>query len=86
MAKVTLTKDEKKRIEGYTDEELRATIESNERKRRKVIADKKAYASACAEMISMHDAVTDHALEVLEQRAISGGVIEPPRPKVVAAS
>ena len=82
---ITLTEEERERYEEMDDDELRVAIERNERKRRRIDAEKKAYASACKDMIDMLNAQTDTALDVLEKRQLSVGELKPPGPEPVVS-
>ena len=83
MAKVILTADECERFDAQSDDQLRRTIELNERKRRAVKKDQKAYAEACRDLTSMLEAQTDYAIEVLEKRELAAGAGNPPGPVLV---
>jgi len=75
---ITLTEEERARMEEIETADLLKTVAANERKRRRVNADKKAYAAACKDMTDMIEAQTEYALEVLEKREIAEGTAAAP--------
>jgi hypothetical protein len=73
MAKAELTEEERSELDALKDTDLRVNIEKNERKRRILERDRKAYASASKDLEKVLDAKTAYALEVLEKRSIERG-------------
>ena len=82
---VTLTDEEKSRMEENSDDDLVKMVVGNERRRRKINDDKKAYAAACKDATDVLEAQTQYALEILEKREIEAGTMKAPgRGPVVA--
>lgn len=75
MAKAELTEEERSELDKLKDNDLRVEIEKNERKRRVLERDRKAYASASKDLEKVLDAKTDYALEVLKTRAQDRGEV-----------
>lgn len=75
-----LTDDEKDDLEAMEDDELRVSIEEAVRKRKKIKDDKTAYTKACSDLIKLQEARMDHAVDVLEKRAIEAGGRVAPSP------
>jgi hypothetical protein len=80
---VTLTEEEKQRMEHNSTDDLTKMVVGNERKRRKINDDKKAYAAACKDMTDMIEAQTKYALEILEKREIEAGIAKAPGHKPI---
>lgn len=82
---ITLTEEELQRLGQNSDDDLVQMVVANERKRRRIDADKKAYAAVCKDMTDMIEAQTIAALDVLEKREIAAGSLKPPGPAPIVA-
>jgi len=81
MAK--LTEEELQTMELQSTEELVQMVIRNERKRRRVEDDKKAYSAACNDLVNVVEAQTEAALEILEKRDIEAGTLKAPGHKPI---
>lgn len=75
-----LSEDQINEIETKEPDELKEFIAANERKRRRIIKDQKAYAATCRDFAKELEEKTEKAIECLDVMEQAAGIAPPPSP------